>query len=595
MSNLDIRAESNMKSGYVDGNERKPTDCFFCILFLAFLMALVTISFIGIAKGNWRLLVAGTDADGHICGSDVENGAYKDYRNVYYMTGLSNGLKLSDGAICVKDCPNKDAATLNCVPTTNVPNCQISQQYATVEFIGYCLPSKFGDNNGPVQSEWDKVMGIQAVNNFFKDLDIASTAIYVSFVLGLFYTLCYLYFLSSCAHVLAYVAIGLLEVIMIAGIGGLAYGLSQVGNDADAKKGYYIAIAINAFFLLLFNCLMCCFWSKLQVAIAVIDCTADFMAATKRIALLTIYFFLLSIVVTVIWAFGLVGTISMNEITAVRAEDGNGYVKQISWTGGTTAMLCMMIFGFIWVIAFISDQARFVYMLGASQYYYSSGPEGEGSASLMGAVSIANTKHSGSLALGSLLHTIVVVLRMIVDAIVNASEKQSGDNAAVKIIGCLLKCCVRCLESLIEYLNATAYAYMSVSGDPYCRSAWNGFLINLKHLMEFYFADVLAGMFVFIGVLLIVGLNMGSCFLIMRYGLKNSDKLGSIWVPLALIGVTTLITAELFIGFFHQALKATLMSMAIDIELHGKATRGSPSFHEKMERINGKSDDDSRG
>lgn len=333
----------------------------------------------------------------------------------------------------------------------------------------------------------------------------------------------------------------------------------------------------------------------MQIAIAVIDCTADFMAATKRIALLTIYFFLLSIIITVIWAFGMVGTISMNKITAVPDPATGTYSKEISWTGGTTAMFCMMIFGFLWVIAFISDQARFIYMLGAAQYYFSSGPEGEGSASLMGALSIANLKHSGSLALGSLLHTLVTVLRMIVDAVVNASEKQSGDNAAVKIIGCLLKCCVRCLEQLIEYLNATAYAYMSVSGDPYCRSAWNGFLINLKHLLEFYFADVLAGLFVFIGVLLIVGLNMGSCFLIMRYGLKNRDDLGSIWVPLILIGVTTLITAELFIGFFHQALKATLMSMAIDIELHGKATRGSPSFHEKMQSIQHGKGGDGRG
>merc|ERR1719230_2306642 len=158
-------------------------------------------------------------------------------------------------------------------------------------------------------------------------------------------------------------------------------------------------------------------------------------------------------------------------------------------------------------------------------------------------MAISNFKHAGSIALGSLLHTIVYILRVIVDAVVNAAEKKGGENGIVVLIGCLLKCCVGCLESLIEYLNTTAYAFMAISGDPYCKSAWNGFLLNLKHLVKFYFADTLAGMFVFIGILTIVGLNGGSCYLIMKYGTKNSDQLTSVWVPMIIIMVATLVIA----------------------------------------------------
>jgi len=52
--------------------------------------------------------------------------------------------------------------------------------------------------------------------------------------------------------------------------------------------------------------------------------------------------------------------------------------------------------------------------------------------------------------------------------------------------------------------------------------------------------------------------------------------------------VATLVIAELFLGFFHQAVKATLMCLAVDIELNGEVKHGSPSFHEKMDAAYGK-------
>lgn len=49
----------------------------------------------------------------------------------------------------------------------------------------------------------------------------------------------------------------------------------------------------------------------MQIAIAVIDTTADFMVATKRIAFVTIYYFFISLILVAMWGFGLIGVISM--------------------------------------------------------------------------------------------------------------------------------------------------------------------------------------------------------------------------------------------------------------------------------------------
>jgi hypothetical protein len=48
---------------------------------------------------------------------------------------------------------------------------------------------------------------------------------------------------------------------------------------------------------------------------------------------------------------------------------------------------------------------------------------------------------------------------------------------------------------------------MAVSGDSFCTSAWNGFLINLKHCVKFYFAQEIGGFFIFMGVVFITLIN----------------------------------------------------------------------------------------
>lgn len=139
-------------------------------------------------------------------------------------------------------------------------------------------------------------------------------AVYISFALGLVYTFGYLYLMAHCAHLLAYIAIGLVELLFLAAIGGNIYGMTQV---ADGKTGFIIGAIVSAVAFLIFNCMLWCYWSKLQVAIAVIDSTADFMVATKRIALVTIYYFFTSLFAVIFWGFGLVGIIAMNEIRPV--------------------------------------------------------------------------------------------------------------------------------------------------------------------------------------------------------------------------------------------------------------------------------------
>jgi len=78
-----------------------------------------------------------------------------------------------------------------------------------------------------------------------------------------------------------------------------------------------------------------------------------------------------------------------------------------------------------------------------------------------------------------------------------------------------IECCLACLEKTVEYLNSSAYSYMAVSGKSFFSSAWNGFLLNLKHGLVFAWANLLAKLFIVLGKIAITILNVYTCYIFM--------------------------------------------------------------------------------
>jgi len=89
-----------------------------------------------------------------------------------------------------------------------------------------------------------------------------------------------------------------------------------------------------------------------------------------------------------------------------------------------------------------------------------------------------HTVHTGSLALGSFVHTIIIVVILMINA---ADQASTSTNPGARAVGLCVKCCLKCIEDLLDYLNKIAYAYIAISGDNYCTSAYQAFLLNLKY------------------------------------------------------------------------------------------------------------------
>jgi hypothetical protein len=176
-----------------------------------------------------------------------------------------------------------------------------------------------------------------------------------------------------------------------------------------------------------------------------------------------------------------------------------------------------MFFGIIWIVRFISAKANFVTMMSVCTYYFSvkadvdkKNPEADVGLSLK----YSFLYHIGSLAYGSFILFFITFARIWAWIIENTA-KRAGDKAGECFMKCIL-CCLTCLENTVEYLNDAAYAYIACSGKSFSSSAWNGFLLNLKHGPIFATANMLAKLFIVLNKICITVLNVYSCYLIMK-------------------------------------------------------------------------------
>ena len=97
----------------------------------------------------------------------------------------------------------------------------------------------------------------------------------------------YIYALANFAKEIAYIVIGLFELMFIIAI--------------IACLATPIIAAIPGVLFILFNVLLWCKWSKVKMAIAVIDATAEFFVLTKRIYFVSIMYFVLICIWVIFW------------------------------------------------------------------------------------------------------------------------------------------------------------------------------------------------------------------------------------------------------------------------------------------------------
>ncbi|CUA68297.1 Protein PNS1 [Cryptococcus neoformans var, neoformans B-3501A] [Rhizoctonia solani] len=145
-------------------------------------------------------------------------------------------------------------------------------------------------------------------------------------------------------------------------------------------------------------------------------------------------------------------------------------------SGTVTGLIFFELFSYLWTSQVIGNVCLATMAGGPYGGWYYFGPSNMGQMTdiqpknpSLSAFARASTLSLGSIAFGSLIVTLLELLRIILNSIrANAAESGSPVEAA---LACCAACFVGCIESLVEYFNRYAYIEIALYGKPYIPAA----------------------------------------------------------------------------------------------------------------------------
>ncbi|XP_039075527.1 choline transporter-like protein 4 isoform X2 [Hyaena hyaena] len=178
--------------------------------------------------------------------------------------------------------------------------------------------------------------------------------------------------------------------------------------------------------------------------------------------------------------------------------------------------------------------------------------------------------HTGSLAFGSLILTLVQIARVVLEYIDN--KLRGAQNPAARCIMCCFKCCLWCLEKFIKFLNRNAYIMIAIYGKNFCVSAKNAFMLLMRNIVRVVVLDKVTDLLLFFGKLLVVGgVGVLSFFFftgrIQGLGTNfESPSLNYYWLPIMVSILGAYVIANGFFSVFGMCVDTLFLCFLEDLE-----------------------------
>mmetsp|Transcript_110382 Transcript_110382/g.263069 ORF Transcript_110382/g.263069 Transcript_110382/m.263069 type:complete len:622 (-) Transcript_110382:158-2023(-) len=485
------------------------TDCPWCLLFLGSLGGLGVLYGYGVTHGELGKLYHGIDYQGRICGLEGPEGVpgkpYLFWCMNSAMTAADVSLNLKD-PVCVSSCPGVPSA-LGGSLYAPVPECKLvsaSQQinsYKTMIIMNrYCFPDSSGLLKNAANSLESGLLSqhTERLMEQLSSIPAAWPVLLIAFFLAVLLGYMYLVALRHCTVLL----IWLVMALSVAGSALLGFYLwanagtlsRHLPSGVAPPEGYgdneELVTKVMAGLCWLLCCICCCVACCFRQSIeAAVDCIEEACEAIQEMSSLLLAPILKALARALVFGFLLYGFFALLSTAQVSkpAEDGGlvynavsnqmeGVARHFQFTTKQKLFLVAYVFVAIWVECWLNALFQFIIAYAMAEYHLSPKDSegykviGGGCCALFDGFQVGCFQHGGSLAMGSFFVAIFWVLQMLV-AIMDASNKEEGNNALVECMLKCVQCCLDCFRQIVEFLNKNAYVHMAMKSTDYCSSA----------------------------------------------------------------------------------------------------------------------------
>lgn len=222
----------------------------------------------------------------------------------------------------------------------------------------YCVPAFTSEDGDDAQTFYEKLteefykseagkVVVNITRTWKTNLVLIFTGLIVSFL--------FMWLMSKCARCLALFGVAVMLLSFFGGGAACLYmGLTDsVTTAATDQSTTNMGLLITGGVLLFFGlCTACCIWcnrTSLETAIAIIDASADFMIDTKRLILVSVFYFILTMIIFFMWLFSVACVFSLldfkpSPIPVTQLKEIDGAIPGKIW-----AMFAFLLFGMLWV------------------------------------------------------------------------------------------------------------------------------------------------------------------------------------------------------------------------------------------------------
>jgi len=206
-------------------------------------------------------------------------------------------------------------------------------------------------------------------------------------------------------------------------------------------------------------------------------------------------------------------------------------------------------------------------VIGASAclWYFEVNTDTKGRGTVNRAYWIAFRYHLGSVAFGSFLIAVCQMIRLLFEYYRKKMGTMAKDIPWVKVALILTGWLLWLMEHCVKYIAKLAYIQVALTNEHFCKSAWNGFTLMIKHAIRFGMGASIGKIFLVFGMLLIGVLNATIAY----YVISNYPALQVTQAipPAVCCGIIGGIVGMLFLSIFSFSSDAIFMSFLLDEEL----------------------------
>ncbi|KAM8879149.1 choline transporter-like protein 2 isoform 2-T2 [Spinachia spinachia] len=249
------------------------------------------------------------------------------------------------------------------------------------------------------------------------------------------------------------------------------------------------------------------------------------------------------------------------------------------------------VFLFFWCANFVTALGQVTLSGAFASYYWAfKKPNDIPAFPIFSSLGRALRYHTGSLAFGSLILSMVQVIRVLLEYLDH--KLKGAQNKFAKFLLSCMKCCFWCLEKCIKFLNRNAYIMIAIYGKSFCPSARDAFFLLMRNIVRVAVLDKVTDFLLFLGKLLIVGIvGIFSFFFFsgrIRAIEEAAPSLNYYWVPILTLVVGSYLIAHGFFSVYAMCVDTLFLCFCEDLERNdGSSERPyfmSPELHEILSK-----------